>query len=142
LSTILRRCPRPLLAVPGTTTTLHRPLLAYDGSPKAEEALFVAAYMSAYWNSALVVLYIQEPGHNSNQVLTRARKYLENQGSQAIYSRRKGSVAEEILRATEEYDCDLIIMGGYGFNPVMEIVLGSAVDEVLRTSRKPLLICR
>jgi nucleotide-binding universal stress UspA family protein len=142
LSTILRRCPRPLLAVPGTTTKLHRLLLAYDGSPKAEEALFVAAYMSAYWNSALVVLNIQEPGHNSNQVLTRARKYLENQGSQAIYSRRKGSVAEEILRATEEYDCDLIIMGGYGFNPVMEIVLGSAVDEVLRTSRKPLLICR
>jgi nucleotide-binding universal stress UspA family protein len=42
----------------------------------------------------------------------------------------------------EERGCDLIIMGGYGFNPVLEVVLGSAVDEVLRTSRRPMLICR
>jgi nucleotide-binding universal stress UspA family protein len=142
LSTILRRCPRPILAVPGTTTNLQRLLLAYDGSPKADEALFVAAYMSAWWNAELVVVNIQQPGPESNQVLSRARTYLGNQGSQAIYARRGGSVAGGILSATEEYDCDLIIMGGYGFNPFVEIVLGSAVDEVLRTSRKPLLICR
>jgi nucleotide-binding universal stress UspA family protein len=142
LSTIIRRCPRPLLAVPGAATTLQRTLLAYDGSPKADEALYIAAYMSAWWNSELVVVNIKEPGHNSNQVLTRARMYLENQRSDVIYSGRTGTVSEEILRATEEYDCDLIVMGGYGFNPVMEIVLGSAVDEVLRTSRIPLLICR
>jgi len=142
LSTILRRCPRPILAVPGRTTPLQRPLLAYDGSPKAKEALFVAAYMSAWWNSELVVVNILEPGVRSQEALIRASMYLEDQGTQAIFSRRHGSVAEEIMRAVEEYECDLIIMGGYGFNPVMEIVLGSAVDEVLRTSRMPLLICR
>jgi len=142
LSTILRRCPRPLLAVPGTTTNLSRPLLAYDGSPKADEALFVAAYMSASWNSELVVVNVQEPDHESDKGLTRARKYLENQGSQAVFISKKGVVAEKILQTAEECDCDLIIMGGYGFNPVVEIALGSAVDEVLRTSRLPLLICR
>jgi nucleotide-binding universal stress UspA family protein len=47
-----------------------------------------------------------------------------------------------IVRTAEAHECDLIIMGGYGFNPVMEIALGSAVDEVLRTSRQPILICR
>jgi nucleotide-binding universal stress UspA family protein len=46
------------------------------------------------------------------------------------------------MRTAEEHECDLIIMGGYGFSPVMEIVLGSAVDEVLRASRRPVLICR
>jgi hypothetical protein len=34
------------------------------------------------------------------------------------------------------------MMGGYGFSPVVEIVLVSAVDEILRTSRQPILICR
>jgi nucleotide-binding universal stress UspA family protein len=33
-------------------------------------------------------------------------------------------------------------MGGYGFNPALEIVLGSTVDEVLRTGQLPVLICR
>jgi len=33
-------------------------------------------------------------------------------------------------------------MGGYGLSPVLEVVLGSGVDQVLRTSRQPMLICR
>jgi nucleotide-binding universal stress UspA family protein/uncharacterized ParB-like nuclease family protein len=142
LSTIIRRCPRPLLTCPGTLTSLSHPLLAYDGSPKSDEALYIAAYMSAWWNAELVVVNVQESGHNPQKILVHARKYLENQGARAIFSKKRGSIAKEILLAVEEYECDLIIMGGYGFDPVMEIVLGSTVDEVLRTSRVPLLICR
>jgi nucleotide-binding universal stress UspA family protein len=33
-------------------------------------------------------------------------------------------------------------MGSYGYNPVLEVVLGSAVDQVLRSSQHPTLICR
>jgi nucleotide-binding universal stress UspA family protein len=33
-------------------------------------------------------------------------------------------------------------MGGYGRRPELEVVLGSAVDQVLRESRSPVLICR
>jgi nucleotide-binding universal stress UspA family protein len=54
--------------------------------------------------------------------------------------RQKLKATEVGERKLEEIP--LIIMGGYGFSPVMEIVLGSAVDEVLRTSRRPVLICR
>ena len=36
--TLIRRCARPVLAVPMTVSPMSRPLLAYDGSPKAEEA--------------------------------------------------------------------------------------------------------
>jgi nucleotide-binding universal stress UspA family protein len=98
--------------------------------------------MSAWWNTELVVVNVAEPGHNSHEVLSYARSYLEKQGSPVIFSQRQGLVAEEILRTTEEYECDLIIMGGYGFDPLMEIVLGSTVDEVLRKCRQPVLICR
>ena len=41
-----------------------------------------------------------------------------------------------------EQESDLIIMGGYGLSPVLEVVLGSAVDQILRASRRPMLICR
>jgi nucleotide-binding universal stress UspA family protein len=36
----------------------------------------------------------------------------------------------------------LIVMGGYGRGPVLEVVLGSALDQVLRQSHRPTLICR
>jgi nucleotide-binding universal stress UspA family protein len=54
----------------------------------------------------------------------------------------RGPVGEVILRTAQAYDSELIVMGGYGFSPVLEIVLGSAVDQVLRESRQPVLICR
>jgi nucleotide-binding universal stress UspA family protein len=52
------------------------------------------------------------------------------------------TVSSAILTAAQDHDCDLILMGGYGHSPVVEVVLGSAVDEVLRSSRQPVLICR
>jgi nucleotide-binding universal stress UspA family protein len=34
------------------------------------------------------------------------------------------------------------LMGGYGHSPVLEVVLGSVVDTVLRASQQPVLVCR
>ncbi|MDY7080759.1 MAG: universal stress protein [Chloroflexota bacterium] len=143
LSAIIRSCPRPVLAVPGTGPRLHCALLAYDGSPKSEEALFVATYLLVQWDIPLVVVTVTEGGRAASETLARAQRYLEKRRAQAFtLVEEQGPVAEAITRTAEEHECDLIITGGYGFNPVMEIVLGSTVDQVLRTSRRPTLICR
>ena len=142
LSTLIRRCPRPILAVPGPATDIERPLLAYDGSPKAEEALYIGAHISSMWNKELVVVNIQEQGRTSPNTLARAKQYLDDQGGRAIVLQRRGQVASQIIKTASEYECDLIIMGGYGFVPLIEIALGSVVDEVLRCSQIPVLICR
>jgi nucleotide-binding universal stress UspA family protein len=142
LSTILRRCPRPVLAVPGASSKLARPLLAYDGSRKADEALFLSAYLAARWKLSLIVVTVIEYARTTLASLEYAEKYLHAKGIEAQFVKEQGQVASAILRTAEASDCDLIIMGGYGFNPVMEIVLGSAVDEVLRTTPNPVLICR
>ncbi len=47
-----------------------------------------------------------------------------------------------ILKTAAEQESNLIIMGGYGHSPVLEVALGSALDQVLRASQKPTLICR
>jgi nucleotide-binding universal stress UspA family protein len=46
------------------------------------------------------------------------------------------------LQTADEQECDWIIMGSYGPNPPVEIVKGSTVDDVLRASKRPVLICR
>lgn len=140
--TLIRRCPTPLLAVPGSFSRLNRPLLAYDGSPKAREALYLAAYLAARGGVPLVVVTVMEAGYVTADTLAEAEAYLEGQGVQVSLVRDHGPVAEIVLGAAREYESDLILMGGYGHSPVMEVVLGSAVDEVLRASRQPVLICR
>lgn len=47
-----------------------------------------------------------------------------------------------ILNVAEHQQSDLIIMGGYGYRPIVEMVLGSTLDHVLRHSPQPILICR
>jgi nucleotide-binding universal stress UspA family protein len=140
--TLIRRCPRPVLAVPGTALPLDRALLAYDGSPKAEEALFVATYLAGGWGIPLVVVTVIETGRTTSAALTRARQYLESHGVEATFVKESGPVAEAILGTAEAHESELIVMGGYGFSPVLEVVLGSAVDRVLREAGRPMLVCR
>lgn len=141
-STLIRRCPRPLMAVPGKTTSLNSALLAYDGSPKGEEALYVAAYLAGQWHIPLVVLTAAENGAAVDSTLERAKAYLDGSAVSASYFDLHGEVASAILNTAADQGNDLIIMGGYGHKPVMEVMLGSAVDQVLRGSKVPVLICR
>ncbi len=140
--TLVRRCGRPVLAVSGETAPLERALLAYDGSPKAREALFVAAYLAGKCHIPLTVVTVLEAGHITTATLAEARHYLESRGVEATYVRAEGMIALALIRTALLYECDFMIMGGYGFNPVLEVVLGSEVDEILRARRWPVLICR
>jgi nucleotide-binding universal stress UspA family protein len=139
---LIQSCSRPLLAAPQTSTGLNRALLAYDGSPKAEEALFISTYVAGRWKIPLVVVSVPDNGRVSIQTLEHAREYLEAHGVSASYMLESGPTAETILKASDEHQCDWLIMGGYGYNPLIEVVLGSVVDQVLRESQKPILICR
>jgi nucleotide-binding universal stress UspA family protein len=145
--TLIRRCPTPVLAVPATFSPLSRPLLAYDGGPKAKEALYIATYLAARGQGSgdqgpLVVVTVVEGGEVTPDKLVEAGEYLEAQGVEVILLRKHGPVEEVILEAAQEHGSDLILMGGYGHSPVLEVVLGGAVDRVLRASQQPVLFCR
>lgn len=147
---LVQHCPRPIIAVPGPVTPLTSALLCYDGSPKANEALFAAAYLALQWRTALTVLTVREPGRVATSVAAarplpaqdRARRYLEAHGVEAAYLAVDGSPGPAIVTTARERACDLVMIGGYGRAPLLEAVLGGTVDEVLRTSDRPVLICR
>lgn len=144
-SGLIRRSGRPVLAVPCPASSLSRALLAYDGSPKAREALFVAAYLAGKWQLPLTVLSVAtgEDGESkAGAVLTEARQYLQSRHVNAFYRVERGKVPDVMQRVAEEQDCDFLIMGGYGFRPLLDVMLGSTVNDVLRWRRWPVLICR
>jgi len=139
---LIQRCPRPVMATPQTVSGLNRALLAFDGSPKAREALFVAAYIVGKWQIPLSVVTVEGGGRNPSEVLAQARSYLDEHGISAEYRVASGNVGETILSNCQNDECDFVILGGYGLTPVLEVVLGSTVDEVLRKSCQPVLVCR
>ena len=139
---IVRRCSRPVLAIPGGFSPLDRALLAYDGGSKANEALYVATYLAARWGTELHVLAVEEKNVSASAALEAAQTYLDERGVEAELRAMEGSVVESILTAVTEEDANLVLMGGYEARPLVEVVLGSQVDEVLRSSWVPILICR
>jgi nucleotide-binding universal stress UspA family protein/uncharacterized ParB-like nuclease family protein len=139
---VIQRSPIPVLFVPnGCKSPLNRMLLAYDGSPKSDEALFVAAYMGMRWRTAVTVITV-ETDYTSSAAIDRARAYLERHNVTAQYVVRSGKIAEAVLETAASRNANFIVMGGFGFRPVMHMMLGSTVDRVLREYKQPILVCR
>jgi len=139
---LVQRCPRPMLVVPQYRPTLNKMLLSYDGSPKADEALFIAAYLAGKWKLPLTVLIILEGDAFPKKAIARARWYMNTHKIIGDIHICYGAVAETILKTAEGAEFDLIIMGGYSHSPMLELVIGSAVNDVLRAAKCPILICR
>jgi len=141
-NTLIQRSPRPMLVLPGGRgSNMKRALLAYDGSPKASEALFVAAYLAVRWHIQLTVLTV-ETKYTSSESVMMAQEYLDEYDVAAEFVFREGDISRLVLETAAIHNSDLVIMGGFGFRPVPHLVLGSTVDQMLREYKKPMLICR
>jgi nucleotide-binding universal stress UspA family protein len=138
---IISRSSRPLLAVPGKSSNMDRALLAYDGSPKSKEALFVATYLAEQWKIHLTVLTAQDGSRSSPEIQDYVHTYLELHEIDADFMVIKGS-ANEIKDIVRDCQINLVLMGGYSGSAVIEMVIGSTLDFMLRELSTPIFICR
>ncbi len=139
---LLRRTPRPILAAPGGASPLSRPLLAYNGTAKATFALFAAAYLAARWGAQLSVVTVSERGKADQAVLEGAQRYLEGHGVEADYQLLEGPIAPTLLECVARQGGDLLIVGSYEYPSLLEPLLGGVLDELLRKTETPMLICQ
>lgn len=142
LHTLIRTSVRPVLAVSQAADELEQIMVAYDATPRAEEALVLAAYLAIRWGRPLAVITVadpKQPGVEGARI--RARTYLAQQGITAEFVAGSGLPGPAILAAAERRGNSLLVMGGHGQGPVSDLILGSVVEEVLRTRRLPTLIC-
>jgi nucleotide-binding universal stress UspA family protein len=76
-------------------------------------------------------------------ILADARMYLEIHNVQADYILADGNNSTQVmLQFADQLNIDLLIIGGYSRNPLLEVLQGGDVDELLRQTRIPLIICR
>jgi len=139
LRAIIRRSARPILTVAEQTSPMDNALLAFNGSAKSREALFVASYLAEKWKTNLTVLTV---GSNEPQsVQDYARSYIELHEIRANYIVKGGS-HDIFLKIIQEYQINLVVLGSYGGAALKEVVVDSAVNFLLRKSNCSLLICR
>jgi nucleotide-binding universal stress UspA family protein len=142
ITTLIRSCPVPILAVPSTPKQMNQILLAYDGSVKAKEAMYIAAYMGSQHNIHLKVLTSEHGLNRAQLIQEECREYLARFPIETDYIITQSPVVDTIKQLHEQREIDLVIIGGYGYESFLNLVVGSVVDQILREVQLPILICR
>jgi nucleotide-binding universal stress UspA family protein len=139
---VTRKCPKPVLVSPIEFRPVRRPLLAYDGSQRAAAAMHEAAELAAALGLPLTVLHVGKDDTAAERVIDEARRYLATHRVDAEFVNLPGYANETILATMSAGDHDLLVIGAYGHSRIIEMVLGSTTEYVLRNATAPVFLCR
>jgi nucleotide-binding universal stress UspA family protein len=139
---MIEKSSRPLLGVPSKATLFRRALLAYDGTDRAKEALFVATYLAEIWKTQLIVFTALDGTKVKTDVQDYVRRYLDIHEVEADYILGQHGAMDDLKRTVEEREVDLVLMGSHGGSALRQVFIGSALDYILRESKTPIFICR
>jgi nucleotide-binding universal stress UspA family protein len=138
---ILAEASRPLLTVPAAASPFKHALLAYDGTDRAKEALFVATYLAEMWETELTVFTALDRSVSA-ETQDYVRRYLDIHEVEGDYILSERGAMDGLKRIAEERQADLVLMGSHGGSVWQQVFVGSSVDYMLRESRVPIFICR
>jgi nucleotide-binding universal stress UspA family protein len=132
-------------------------LVAYDGSPEADQALAHAVAAAHATGARLTLLTVapetpaligpapitreqlaDEVAREMQGILGRARDAIPQDISVTTLL-RTGDAANEIIRVAEELGCDAILMGTRGRGRIASL-LGSVSQEVMHRAPVPVLV--
>ncbi len=138
---LLRKSPRPVVVVPAEPADrLTRITLAYDGSEPASRALPEAARLCREGNLPLKVVSVADEQGEAEKTLDGARHFFEGADYPVTYEAHKGEPSL-ILRDASR-NSDLLIAGAHGHSRLVEFVVGSTTEFLLRNTHCPTLFVR
>jgi len=139
---VTRKCPRPVFISPAEFRPITRPVLAYDGSQRAAAAMHAAAEFCASLSLPLTVLTVAKDADSGERVISDARKYLASYSIESNCVVQTGHAPEQIVACLKQQGFDLLFIGAYGHSRIIEMVLGSTTEYVLRNSSCPVFLNR
>jgi universal stress protein A len=124
-----------------------------DFSECSEFAFRVACSMARDYRARLIILHVAPSELVSSRVIGGSspetyRAELENRLRRCEmpdlrivveHQLRQGEPAVEILRAVQEFSCDLIVLGTHGRTGLGRALLGSVAESVMRNATCPVL---
>jgi nucleotide-binding universal stress UspA family protein len=140
---VTRKSPKPVLVTPLQFREIARPLLAYDGSQRASAALHAAAELTSALQLPLTVVHVaRDDAGEGSPVLAEAQRYLQSYEVAVTAKQLTGPPHQRIVDVLRDGRFDLLFIGAYGHSRIIEMVLGSTTEYVLRNSGAPVFLAR
>jgi len=140
---VSRKCPKPVLVSPMEFREIKSPVLAYDGSARAAAAMHVAAEFCSVLRLPLTVLTVNKDEEQGQKCLAEAQSYLTPYHLDARFELQSTANApERIANFIRERGHDLLFIGAYGHSRIIEMVIGSTTEYVLRNADCPVFLYR
>ncbi|MDD3421172.1 MAG: universal stress protein [Methanocellales archaeon] len=131
-------------------------LIAYDGSEDSKRALDWAVELAKCTESSITILTVVPsatrmfafddllvPGTFKTKALNMVQEAGKRiKGISVTSIIREGDIADEILKASEDLGCDLVVMGRRGLGKIDRFLLGSVAEKVVKHSSKTVLMVR
>ncbi len=147
---------RPCSRCTGNYTSI---LLPFDGSAFSRKALIRTAELSKTDGAQVTILYVipryeemmeffrTESIRNSlhqeaEKIVGEAKKIASEMGIDVQAEVREGYAAEEIIKAAEKRESDLIVMGTYGWKGMSKAIMGSTTNRVITHANCPILVVK
>lgn len=90
----------------------------------------------------LTVLTIAKEEQMAKNILQQAKNYLSSYAVEARYEIDRGYPEQKIIDYLAKFDYDLLFIGAYGHRRIIEMVIGSTTEYVLRKSPCPVFLNR
>jgi nucleotide-binding universal stress UspA family protein len=140
---ITRKSPRPVFMTPMQFQPINKPLLAYDGSSRASTVMHSAAEFCSALHLSLTVLTVSHREKSGEEkLLEEARHYLNLYDLKPTLLSVTGHAYQRIIEYLKEQGHDLLFIGAYGHSRIIEMVLGSTTEYVLRNASCPVFLSR
>jgi nucleotide-binding universal stress UspA family protein len=142
----------------------RRILVASRGRPWSERAVELAVRMAKAYQLELVVVTVLTPPYVparratwgiatapeveedvkrlAQRVLDGASALAKANGVKSFGELREGRPAEEIIKAAEQHQCDLILIGSRGQSGVRRVTMGETGNEVVLKAPVPVIVVK
>jgi nucleotide-binding universal stress UspA family protein len=137
---LAHHAPVPLLVGGDEARPLRRVLLAYNASERAQGAATWAALLQRTIGAQVEVLIVEETTLNRRGAEAIDTQLAQRGLANCQVLRRSGQPSTLIVETAASQQSDLIVMGGYRHGALLEWLMGSTVDQVLRATPLPVLI--
>ncbi|MBU1342600.1 MAG: universal stress protein [Proteobacteria bacterium] len=86
----------------------------------------------------------------TNKIKSKIEEFCQEMDSQIDSCRllvediliKSGNPTEEIINTSKEINADMVVMGSYGYNILMDALIGGTARKVVKNSKIPVLVVR
>ncbi len=141
VESVVRSGVKPTMVTPQEYRAIRKPLLATDGSPSAMAALSTAIAFANQMELPLSVVHCMPNPNDQPEFLNLVERQVREGGLTCDVHICEGNAHEDLVSYVREQGHDLLFMGSFGQRRMVEWLLGSTTQYLLRTSPIPLVLC-